>query len=264
MLTSKQHQLLMFIDRHLQETGYSPSFEEMKDELKLASKSGIHRLITALEERGCLGRRHHRARALEVLRLPNEFRPRLVALANAETDATTGIAPAGVPAVRAFPLRDIHKPSAVIVADDDPLIRDILEATLEPITQTVVLASNGEEAVTLASGMQASLVILDVMMPTLDGLLACAQIRKLPGYAKTPIVMLTSDDTERSQTAASDAGATMYLVKPFGSASLMLTLSRFLPLDKATLNSIHDAAVRAAGGIIFTKMRARPQLNDAR
>ena len=72
MLTRKQHELLTFIDRHLKATGFSPSFEEMKDALQLKSKSGIHRLISALEERGFLRRRHHRARALEVMRLPNE------------------------------------------------------------------------------------------------------------------------------------------------------------------------------------------------
>src|ERR1700760_1188496 len=70
MLTKKQYELLLFIDRHLKQTGFSPSFEEMKDALKLRSKSGIHRLISALEERGFLGRRRHRARALEVLKLP--------------------------------------------------------------------------------------------------------------------------------------------------------------------------------------------------
>ena len=72
MLTRKQHELLSFIDRHLKATGYSPSFEEMKEALALRSKSGIHRLISALEERGFLRRHHHRARALEVVRLPNE------------------------------------------------------------------------------------------------------------------------------------------------------------------------------------------------
>ena len=70
MLTRKQHELLTFIDRHLKATGFSPSFEEMKDALQLRSKSGIHRLITALEERGFLRRHHNRARALEVMRLP--------------------------------------------------------------------------------------------------------------------------------------------------------------------------------------------------
>ena len=72
MLTRKQHELLTFIDGHLKSTGFSPSFEEMKEALQLRSKSGIHRLISALEERGFLRRRHHRARALEVMRLPND------------------------------------------------------------------------------------------------------------------------------------------------------------------------------------------------
>ena len=70
MLTRKQYELLTFIDGHLRQTGTSPSFEEMKEALDLRSKSGIHRLISALEERGFLRRHHHRARALEVIRLP--------------------------------------------------------------------------------------------------------------------------------------------------------------------------------------------------
>ena len=76
MLTRKQYELLIYIDSYLKRTGYSPSFEEMKDALKLKSKSGIHRLISALEERNYLGRRHHRARALEVLRLPDNMAAR--------------------------------------------------------------------------------------------------------------------------------------------------------------------------------------------
>ncbi len=87
MLTRKQHDLLVFIDRHLRETGFSPSFEEMKRELGLKSKSGIHRLITALEERGFLARRAHRARALEVLRLPQ------TASARVREAATAAFAP---------------------------------------------------------------------------------------------------------------------------------------------------------------------------
>jgi repressor LexA len=79
MLTPKQYELLTFIDRHLKQTGFSPSFEEMKDALQLKSKSGIHRLISALEERGFLGRRRHRVRALEVLRLPENSAPRAAA-----------------------------------------------------------------------------------------------------------------------------------------------------------------------------------------
>jgi repressor LexA len=72
MLTRKQHELLMFIHERIKETGVSPSFDEMKDALDLASKSGIHRLITALEERGFLRRLPHRARALEVVKMPQQ------------------------------------------------------------------------------------------------------------------------------------------------------------------------------------------------
>ena len=73
MLTRKQHELLVFIHERLQESGIPPSFDEMKEALDLASKSGIHRLITALEERGFIRRLPNRARALEVLKLPDAF-----------------------------------------------------------------------------------------------------------------------------------------------------------------------------------------------
>ncbi|WP_374390345.1 transcriptional repressor LexA [Sandaracinobacter sp.] len=75
MLTSKQHELLLFIHQRLAETGVSPSFEEMKEALDLKSKSGVHRLIGALEERQFLRRLPNRARALEVTRLPGMGQP---------------------------------------------------------------------------------------------------------------------------------------------------------------------------------------------
>src|SRR5437879_3065544 len=73
MLTKKQHELLMFINQRLAATGVAPSFDEMKDALNLRSKSGIHRLISGLEERGFIGRLPHRARALEVMKRPEEM-----------------------------------------------------------------------------------------------------------------------------------------------------------------------------------------------
>ncbi len=73
MLTRKQHELLLFVHERLRESGIPPSFDEMKDALNLASKSGIHRLITALEERGFIRRLPNRARALEVIRLPDSL-----------------------------------------------------------------------------------------------------------------------------------------------------------------------------------------------
>lgn len=76
MLTRKQKELLLFIDSYLNQRGIAPSFEEMKEAVNLKSKSGIHRLVTALEERGFLRRLRHRARALEVLRLPPSHAPK--------------------------------------------------------------------------------------------------------------------------------------------------------------------------------------------
>jgi len=72
MLTKKQRELLLFINQRLTATGISPSFDEMKDALSLRSKSGIHRLVSGLEERGFIRRLPHRARALEVVKLPEE------------------------------------------------------------------------------------------------------------------------------------------------------------------------------------------------
>jgi repressor LexA len=77
MLTRKQQELLLFIHERMKETGIPPSFDEMKDALDLASKSGIHRLITALEERGFIRRLPNRARALEVIKLPESYQTSL-------------------------------------------------------------------------------------------------------------------------------------------------------------------------------------------
>ena len=84
MLTKKQHELLMFINQRLAATGVAPSFDEMKDALALRSKSGIHRLISGLEERGFIRRLPHRARALEVVKLPEESAAPVPVAAQAE------------------------------------------------------------------------------------------------------------------------------------------------------------------------------------
>lgn len=87
MLTRKQHELICFIGDSLAENGVSPSFEEMKAALDLKSKSGVHRLITALEERGFLRRLPNRARALEVLKMPERAELRAEPQAGSRTDA---------------------------------------------------------------------------------------------------------------------------------------------------------------------------------
>lgn len=106
MLTNKQHELIRFIQTRLEDTGVSPSFEEMKDALDLKSKSGVHRLISALEERGFIRRLPNRARALEVLRQPEDANrlpasgpvPKLPALVPASAQRPAMIRPAPTPA----------------------------------------------------------------------------------------------------------------------------------------------------------------------
>ncbi|MBH5322708.1 transcriptional repressor LexA [Aurantiacibacter sediminis] len=92
MLTAKQHELLLFINRRLDESGISPSFEEMKEALDLKSKSGVHRLISALEERGFIRRLPNRARALEVVKMPDNVSND--AVAKATTPPASAPAPA--------------------------------------------------------------------------------------------------------------------------------------------------------------------------
>jgi repressor LexA len=128
MLTRKQQQLLLFINKRLSEDGVSPSFEEMKDALDLASKSGVHRLITALEERGFIRRLAHRARALEVLKMPetgtatassdteNVVRPNF----GAEPDHGTGVEVAVLGKIAAgVPIEAIqHEQSRIMLPPD--------------------------------------------------------------------------------------------------------------------------------------------------
>ncbi|MFM6931814.1 MAG: transcriptional repressor LexA [Novosphingobium sp.] len=103
MLTRKQHELIRFIQVKLEETGISPSFEEMKEALDLKSKSGVHRLISALEERGFIRRLPNRARALEVLRQPDNVGQAAPKPANSNTVAP----PLRAPAARPEPANDV-------------------------------------------------------------------------------------------------------------------------------------------------------------
>lgn len=105
MLTRKQHELIRFIQARLEETGVSPSFEEMKDALDLKSKSGVHRLISALEERGFIRRLPNRARALEVLRQPDDVVSKPTARGAANNNTATP--PLRAPAAQPQPANDV-------------------------------------------------------------------------------------------------------------------------------------------------------------
>jgi repressor LexA len=108
MLTRKQHELIRFIQTRLEETGVSPSFEEMKEALDLKSKSGVHRLISALEERGFIRRLPNRARALEVLRQPDDVTSGIAAKATAASNVPSNV----------VELRPAPKPAPIAANND--------------------------------------------------------------------------------------------------------------------------------------------------
>jgi len=183
VLTSKQKELLLFINERIQETGVSPSFDEMKDALNLASKSGIHRLITALEERGFIRRLAHRARALEVLKLPEsvspgaprgrkEFKPALVSSGqpapaqSAHTVLLIGRIAAGLP-ISAIQqdnghvnapdgLTDGEEHFALEVQGDSMIDAGILEGDIVVCRRTDT-ANTGDIVVALVDGEEATL-----------------------------------------------------------------------------------------------------------
>jgi repressor LexA len=185
MLTRKQHELLLYINQRLGESGISPSFDEMKEALGLRSKSGIHRLISALEERGFIKRLAHRARALEVVRLPDTtvappprgFAAKVVkadfpGVRKPERDTESVSMPlygritAGTPiAALADPSSFINMPAdllgqgehfALEIAGDSMIEAGILEGDTAVIRRTEA-AENGEIIVALVDNEEATL-----------------------------------------------------------------------------------------------------------
>jgi repressor LexA len=179
MLTRKQHELLMFIHERIKECGVSPSFDEMKEALDLASKSGIHRLITALEERGFVRRLPHRARALEVIKMPEQaasgrspplqartvMRPSMAANETREVPILGKIA-AGTPIEAIQHERDrLHVPESILgpgehfvleVQGDSMIQAGILDGDLVVVRRTDT-ANSGEIVVALVMGEEATL-----------------------------------------------------------------------------------------------------------
>jgi CheY-like chemotaxis protein len=122
-----------------------------------------------------------------------------------------------------------HAPARdAIIADNDYIIRGILRSVLEGQNFSVLQAADGIEAIDYATRMNAHLVILDYKMPKLDGLAACAQIRRLPGYADVPIVILTAFDDAATRAAAEHAGVTAFFAKPFKTADLLRAIAHLM------------------------------------
>ena len=174
MLTRKQHELLTYIHQHLSENGVSPSFEEMKEALDLKSKSGVHRLISALEERGFIRRLPNRARALEVMRMPDVragigVRPSAVTPPQAANDVIElplhGRIAAGMPIEALEGQSSLSVPAALLgpgehyaleVAGDSMVEEGILDGDYALVRKTDV-AREGEIVVALINNEEATL-----------------------------------------------------------------------------------------------------------
>ena len=151
MLTEKQYKLLMFINKVLKETGCSPSFEEMKEAVGLKSKSGIHALITALEERNFIKKLPHRARALEVVRLP-KFKPSAIIEEEKKRETALQNSAAQIPLygkiAAGTPIEAI--------ADENEKV----SVPFEMVNRGLFYANNGEIAVALVDDSEATLKVI--------------------------------------------------------------------------------------------------------
>jgi repressor LexA len=174
MLTAKQHELLLFIDKRLGQTGISPSFDEMREALDLKSKSGVHRLISALQERGFIRRLANRARALEVVKLPEtrtsaevvQLRPAVPAAANDTIELLlAGRIAAGTPIEALQGTETFPVPAALLgagehyaleVSGDSMVDEGILDGDFALIRR-VDVARDGEIVVALVNNEEATL-----------------------------------------------------------------------------------------------------------
>ena len=133
----------------------------------------------------------------------------------------------------------------VIIADNDAVIRGVLRSILTGLGQDVMIAADGDEAFGIATRRRVSLVVLDLEMPKVNGFVTCYRLRRLPGYAQTPIAILTAHDTADARRAATQIGATLFIAKPFQTADLLQTLAPHLGIDVSTQEALSQAAQRA-------------------
>lgn len=109
----------------------------------------------------------------------------------------------------------------ILIVDDSASVRQMVEATLKTASYAVTTAKDGAEAFEIAKGKQFDFVLTDQNMPNMDGLTLIKSLRTLPGYASTPIVVLTTEASDAMKTQGRAAGATGWMVKPFEPAKLL-------------------------------------------
>ena len=116
----------------------------------------------------------------------------------------------------------------ILAVDDSPSMRQMVRATLESAGYGVVEAADGQEALELARTRSVDLVISDVNMPRMDGIRLVSELRTLPTYRLTPLLLLTTESSQEKKLEGKRAGATGWIVKPFNPTQLIATLGRLL------------------------------------
>jgi len=125
----------------------------------------------------------------------------------------------------------------VLIVDDDPLIRGVVRAVLEDGSYELDEAASGEEALQVAEGHPPDVVLLDVMMPGIDGFEVAARMRRSARLKDAVVVMLTAKDSPEDRRRGMEAGADVYFTKPFSPLELLTTLSGVLRLPRTTAQS---------------------------
>ena len=182
MLTRKQHELLLFINARLEASGISPSFDEMKEALDLKSKSGIHRLITALEERGFIRRLAHRARALEVVKLPEtSAAARPTSPAREDRAAARGFSPNVIPG-------NFPRPLATSQNNGDTSPRATSPGTAGPGTAGPGTADPGAAGPRTPDNAVEGVTTESISLPLYGRIAAGTPIEALRDYSNTVLV----------------------------------------------------------------------------
>jgi len=119
-------------------------------------------------------------------------------------------------------------PNVIMAVDDSSSMRKMVRAVLQAAGYEVVEASDGVEAIEYAQDHAVDLVITDVNMPRMDGIALVSQLRQLPGYRLTPILLLTTESSQEKKMEGKRAGATGWIVKPFNPEHLLATISKVL------------------------------------
>src|SRR6267143_4761208 len=121
-------------------------------------------------------------------------------------------------------------PGKILVADDSPHIREILKLSLETDGFTVVLAEDGEQALARVAQEKPDLVIMDIMMPKVNGFQVCRRLKSNPATHDVPVIMLTAKSGDQDVFWGKDCGADDYMTKPFSTRELGKTIDRLLAL----------------------------------